>query len=456
MNKIIMLLFLMSFSLSAQENYTLSWTGNHSGYVRAIAISPDGSRVFSGGDDKTIKAWNTVNGNLLWTGQHDGKVNYIDVSPDGKKVVTASSDKTVRMWDAEYGSQLWIITDVDVVIAAIFSSFRNRVMIANEDNNVKCLNAENGNVVWIGIHDSNFNTGVNFLSVSGNGNFAVSGSDRFLKVWNITTQTQVMIASTNSNVSTVYFNNDWSKVMSSDWSGNVKIWNAITGALLQTMVHSGRVFDAKYSPDGNTIVSIGDDNKVKLWNAASGTLAWTGSHNDDVISVAFSPDGSRIASGGGSSESLIRIWNTSNGNLLWTSPAGQAGQTVSRIIYSPDGNKILSANHQDNSIKYWTKIPTDVDNFNNSVPSSFSLLQNYPNPFNPETIIRYELPEGTHVRLKVYDLLGREIETLVDEFKQRGNYSSVFTHNSRLAAGIYFYRITTDKYSSTKKMMYIK
>lgn len=456
MKKIIMLLFFMSFSLSAQENYTLSWTGNHSGYVRAIAISPDGSRIFSGGDDKTIKAWNPVNGNLLWTGQHDGRVNYIDVSPDGKRVVTASSDKTVRMWDADYGGQLWIITDVDIVIAAIFSSFGNRVMIANEDNNVKCLNAANGNVVWIGIHDSNFNTGVNFLSVSANGNFAASGSDRFIKVWNITTQTQLMIASTNSNVSTVYFNNDWTKVISSDWSGNVKIWNAVTGSLLQTMVHSGRLFDAKYSPDGNTIASIGDDNNLKLWNAASGSLIWTGSHTDDVISVAFSPDGSRIASGGGSSESLIKIWNASNGSLVWTSPAGQAGQTVSRIIYSPDGNKILSANHQDNSIKYWTKTPTEVENVNNPVPSSFSLLQNYPNPFNPVTKIEYELAEAGFVSLKVFDLLGNEVATLVEEFMQPGKYTAHCTFNSNFSSGIYFYRLKAGNFIKTQKMVYLK
>ncbi|MDQ7816159.1 MAG: PQQ-binding-like beta-propeller repeat protein [Melioribacteraceae bacterium] len=456
MKKITIFVLALLCSIRAQENYTLYWTGNHSGYVRTIAISSNGAKVFSGGDDKTVKAWNTSNGSLLWTSPFDGRVNWIDVSSDGTRVVAASSDKTVKMLDAETGAQLWIMTDVDVVIAALFCSFDTRVMIADEDNLVKCLNATNGNVVWSGIHDSNFNTGVNFLSISGNGNFAVSGSDRFIKVWNITTQLQVMIASTASNISTVYFNNDWSKVVSADWSGNVRIRNATTGVSIQSMVHTGIVNAAKYSPDGSVIASIGSDRNVKLWNAVTGQQVWMGNHNDEVVSLAFSPDGNRIATGSGSTESLIRVWNTSNGNLIWTSPAGQAGQTVSRIIYSPDGNKIINANHQSNSIKYWTKVPTNI-NEQKTLPTEFTLLQNYPNPFNPETTIKFSIPNSQHVILKVYDLLGRETTTLVNENKMPGKYSVKLSSNDLpLSSGIYIYTLTVGELNQSRKMVLLK
>lgn len=464
MKSLIMILVLFCYVINAQENFTLSWTGQHSGYVQAIAISPDGSKIYSGGDDKTVKAWNATNGNLLWTRTHDAKVNSIDVSSDGKYVVSASSDKSVRMWDAESGAQLWIMVDIDVVIAALFCSFDTRIMIANEDNQVKCLYADTGNVVWIGNHDSNLNTGVNFLSISSNGNFAVSGSDRFIKVWNITTQSQVMIASTASNVSTVYFNPDYSRVVSADWSGNVRIWNATTGASIATLGHSGIVYAARYSPDGSKIVSIGNNRTIKLWDVGTGQLLWMGNHNDVVVSVAFSPDGNRIATGSGSAESLIKIWNTTNGNLIWTSPAGQAGQTVSKIIFSPDGNKIFNANYQNNSIKCWTKVPTSIDDKQN-MPTEFSLSQNYPNPFNPTTVISYQLPVNSWVTLKVYDLLGKEVKTLVNEYEQAGKYSVEFrVQNSELPSGIYFYRLTASNpsvglgevYSQTRKMMLLK
>ena len=464
MKKILLFLFAAYMLNIAQESYTLSWTGNHSGYVRTVAISSNGSKVFSGSDDKTVKAWNASNGSLLWSSPFDGRVNWIDVSLDGTRVVAASSDKTVRMLDAETGAQLWIMTDVDVVIAALFCSFDTRVMIADEDNLVKCLNAANGNVVWIGVHDTNFNSGINFLSISSNGNFAVSGSTQYIKVWNITTQLQVSIASIGSNVSTVYFNPDYSRVVSADWSGNVRIWNAATGASVTTMVHSGIVNAARYSPDGSKIVSIGNNRIVKLWDVGTGQQLWSGNHNDEVVSVTFSPDGSRIATGSGSAESLIRLWNTSNGNLIWTSPVGQAGQTVSKIIFSPDGNKIINANFQSNSIKCWTKVPTSVEHQGN-IPFEFSLSQNYPNPFNPGTTIKYTIPNvGSrhastlqHVTLKVYDILGREVATLVDEYKLPGFYNcELRIENGELQSGIYLYNLRVGSFSQTKKMVYLK
>ena len=91
------------------------------------------------------------------------------------------------------------------------------------------------------------------------------------------------------------------------------------------------------------------------------------------------------------------------------------------------------------------------------IPLGYKLEQNYPNPFNPTTTIRYSIPKAGLVALKVYDLQGKEVATLVNEFKQPGNYNSPFSlQNSRLASGIYFYKITSGKYSETKKMIILK
>ncbi len=91
------------------------------------------------------------------------------------------------------------------------------------------------------------------------------------------------------------------------------------------------------------------------------------------------------------------------------------------------------------------------------LPTYFSLEQNYPNPFNPETTIRYKVQAASKVSLKVYDLLGNEIATLVNEFKQAGVYNSTFsTLRSSLTSGVYFYRLATPTSSITKKMMLIK
>ena len=98
---------------------------------------------------------------------------------------------------------------------------------------------------------------------------------------------------------------------------------------------------------------------------------------------------------------------------------------------------------------------TDADEQKNAIPEKFSLSQNYPNPFNPSTSISYELPLNGIVTLKVFNILGREIATLVDEEKQAGKYQIEFSANN-LSSGIYFYTLTSRAYSKTKKMILLK
>ncbi|MCU0343334.1 MAG: 5'-nucleotidase C-terminal domain-containing protein [Ignavibacterium sp.] len=88
-------------------------------------------------------------------------------------------------------------------------------------------------------------------------------------------------------------------------------------------------------------------------------------------------------------------------------------------------------------------------------PVEFALEQNYPNPFNPSTTINYTIPEASNVEMKVYDILGNEVATLVNETKAPGNYSAVFDASS-LASGIYFYILRTNNFVETKKMMLMK
>jgi poly(3-hydroxybutyrate) depolymerase len=91
----------------------------------------------------------------------------------------------------------------------------------------------------------------------------------------------------------------------------------------------------------------------------------------------------------------------------------------------------------------------------NSNPTNFSLSQNYPNPFNPKTVIGYQLPVSSNVTLKVYDLLGREVATLVDEYKPAGSYNATFYAGS-LSSGVYLYKLTAGDFIQTKKLILMK
>ena len=98
---------------------------------------------------------------------------------------------------------------------------------------------------------------------------------------------------------------------------------------------------------------------------------------------------------------------------------------------------------------------SSIDNSDNIIPSKYSLEQNFPNPFNPMTTINFSIPKEGLVMLKIYNTIGEEIETLVSEIKQAGNYNVNFDASS-LSSGIYFYRIHTDSFVETKKMILMK
>lgn len=92
---------------------------------------------------------------------------------------------------------------------------------------------------------------------------------------------------------------------------------------------------------------------------------------------------------------------------------------------------------------------------NINLPKKFDLQQNYPNPFNPVTNIKYNLPKDVFVKIKIYDILGREIKTLVNEFKQAGSYLISF-NGSEFASGVYFYRIEAGSFIQVKRMVLVK
>jgi hypothetical protein len=90
-----------------------------------------------------------------------------------------------------------------------------------------------------------------------------------------------------------------------------------------------------------------------------------------------------------------------------------------------------------------------------AIPSYYKLEQNFPNPFNPTTNIRYSIVKTTQVTLKVYDILGRQIQTLINTVQTPGQYTITFNAQD-LASGIYFYQLNAGSFSSTKKLILLK
>ena len=125
------------------------------------------------------------------------------------------------------------------------------------------------------------------------------------------------------------------------------------------------------------------------------------------------------------------------------------------------GNYDSTANAILRGVMDYMEITTDVEQVADLTPTEFRLEQNYPNPFNPGTKISWQSPVGSWQTLKVYDILGNEVATLVNEYKPAGSYETEFTavetlRATSLPSGVYFYRLKTGDYISTKKMIYLK
>lgn len=106
-------------------------------------------------------------------------------------------------------------------------------------------------------------------------------------------------------------------------------------------------------------------------------------------------------------------------------------------------------------IRNFTIRTIGIKQISSEIPGSFKLLNNYPNPFNPVTNIKFDLPKDVFITIKICDLRGREIKTIVNEFKNAGSYIVSF-NGSELASGVYFYRIQAGDFVQTKRMVLIK
>ena len=101
-----------------------------------------------------------------------------------------------------------------------------------------------------------------------------------------------------------------------------------------------------------------------------------------------------------------------------------------------------------------------IDGTFDQVPMVYSLRQNHPNPFNPVTHISYDILEATNVTIRIYDLLGQSVKTLVNERKDIGSYATYWNgmdqSGAKVASGVYIYRFETDRFTATKKMLLLK
>jgi endo-beta-N-acetylglucosaminidase D len=193
------------------------------------------------------------------------------------------------------------------------------------------------------------------------------------------------------------------------------------------------------SPGFPDRVFNGKIDEVRIWNIAR-TQAQIQSTMNTVLTPEYysSPD-----------SGLVGYWRLDEG----------AGQTAEDLSFFTNNAILGTSINPDPSDPLWVEsnILVQVENntIQNSIPDHFSLLQNYPNPFNPSTSIKFSIPKESNVRLEILNILGEQIELLVNETKTAGTYGAVW-NAINMSSGIYFYRLQAGNFVETKKMVLIK
>jgi hypothetical protein len=270
-------------------------------------------------------------------------------------------------------------------------------------------------------------------------------------------------------------------------SGSPDFWLVKTdgsGDTLWTKAYGGSDWDICYAvqqtSDGGYIATgstasfgEGDHDVWIIKTDANGDTLWTnvigGSEEDQGRAVhQISDDGYIIAGftesfGNGSRDGWL-IRTDINGDTIWTRTFGDENWDQFRsIIVTPERNYIITGDFESVSnpgqTDLWLiKTASDVSaikDYQHSGINNFQLKQNYPNPFNPVTTIKFQIPNSKFTTLKVYNILGEEVSTLVSKKMNPGNYTYTFYGNN-LASGIYYYQLVAGEYREVKKMILLR
>ncbi|MBW2663182.1 MAG: TIR domain-containing protein [Deltaproteobacteria bacterium] len=283
----------------------------HENDVYAVAVTPDGKKVVSCSEDKTLKVWDLESGQCIFSLiGHSNTVIGIAITPNGKKVVSGSEDQTLKVWDLESGQCIFnLMGHSKSVLGIAITPDGKKVVSGSEDQTLKVWDLESGQcLATLKGHSSRI--GAWGVAITPDGRNIISGShDGTIKVWDLVSGKCMATFKVDINqVFGVAVTPDGTKVVSGSGDKTLKVWDLESSQCLATFEgHTGFVYGVAVTPDGKKVVSGSEDQTLKVWDLESGQCLTTfEGHNGLVLGVAITPDGKRVVSS--SNDNTVRVW----------------------------------------------------------------------------------------------------------------------------------------------------
>ena len=409
MKKISLLVFIFSITISAQ-NFWQATNGPNNGPIYSLIVTNDGTLIAGGGEG----LFRSTDNGFTWMA--------VTGSIASKSILSIDQHPTGQLFALSYDTQSYIET--------IYKS---------TDDGVQWDEIQTGFELYF----------AHCLAISHSGTILVGGADTLYRstdvglTWIVLPQEIIFYGSINTiifDTSDIAFAGSvWGVCYSTD---NGESWDVLGAFRLDYYVSTLAITNT------NEIIAGTYGNGVFKLNGFSSFWYPIGLTGKSSLSMITNKQG-EVFLGRSNGEVLKYIGDTN-----WVSLGTGIPNTYVWCL-ALDSLDYMYAGTENGTVYRSTGTVTEIVNNYPNKPNHFYLDQNYPNPFNPTTTITYQIPRTEFVTIEVYDILGKEVATLVNEEKQAGSYEVQFIGNG-LTSGIYFYQLKAGEYSETKKMILLK
>jgi uncharacterized delta-60 repeat protein len=465
----------------------LIWVSRYNGPVSkrdwstSIAVDLNQNVYVTGGSENSdtsssyVTLKYSLNGNLLWQNSYSstsgmgGGASLLTVTSDENVFVTGSSEnENVTLKYNSDGNTIWVSNHhfpgerYDATSLVVDASGNSYITGwtgvdwwhgSTRDYATIKFNSD-GDTIWTRIYDNE------------------DGWDEARSIVCDEAGNAYVTGQSNGNYATIKYSNNGDTLWVKQYNGPNDGYDVASGIVFDSI---GNVF-VTGSSEG---IGSGSDYTTIKYNGAGETI-WINRYNglgnsdDEVISMTIDSEKSIYivgkSRGLNGDFDIVTIKYTNDGDVEWISrydasdvSAGLFADDYPSAIKVSSYNAIYVAGSSEwpNSGKSiytlirYNQATTQVADEIDIIPKNFALEQNYPNPFNPSTKINWQSPVGSQQTLKIYDILGNEVATLVDEYKPAGKYEVEFSAAS-LPSGVYFYQLRAGEFVQTRKMILLK